>query len=531
MSATTDPGRGVLVGVGDHTGLVATVPDVGSRDDLDSDARPEAGPDRTESRSFIDVRVGDDPATAGHESPIAHHYDFGLRDRYDLAVSTSPGPAMRNAGAAAFRIEISNEGSLPSGPIEVRADLPAATSLHPTRGASIAPTSIDAGSITWAFDDLASIAPGDVRVIDLELRVNDPSLTSITNSVQIVRDSGRDEDSDPGLTWGQDDEDELTIDLYGIDGTVWVDVASDETERVQSGAGGVVVVVLDADGARVGGTTTDEAGRFLFDSLPVGRYRIAIPASEFGSGRPLNGYDQAVGAGSANVTRALDRDGFVSSEPFELGGTTPPRSPTIDLGLVRRPPTPLVDIVVQMVLGPSALLCIAALVLQRRRHLGGSAPAGPSRLSGGQVDKPQVGCQGRRRWPSVPLTRTARSSSHTVQLAVRVEDPKRRPSVSVVWCPAKAPSARRRVRAETAQRRRSPPISRRSADTRSASGAGSAAGVVATSSLGTPPLSGPGSSNTERVASSAGPVELHTLDSFRVATRPGTVRSVPLDET
>jgi hypothetical protein len=277
----------------------------------------------------------------------------------------------------AFRIEIRNEGSLPSGPFEVRANLPLETSLYTSGAMSMLPTSTGAGSVTWAFGESASIAPGDTRTIELELRVIDPSVESITHTVEIVVDSGRDEDSDPGTAWDEDDEAELTVDLYGIAGSIWVDVASDEATRVERGAGGVAVHMLAGDGSIVGRTMTDESGRFLFDSFPAGSYRVAIPASEFESGRPLRSYDQAVGGHSANVARMLDRDGFVSTEPIELGGADGRRSSTVELGLVREPPTPLIDIVVTMVLLPLTLLCVVVLVLDRRRRLGGAlVPAG-----------------------------------------------------------------------------------------------------------------------------------------------------------
>ena len=365
-------GSGVLVGLGDFTGLTPTASDVGDRDDLDSDGVVVDMEIEGQPGAVIEVVAGDDPATPETENPIAHQYDFGLRDRYDLAVVSSPGSAMRNSGVVAFHIEIRNEGSLPSGPIEVEANLPPETSLQAAGVRSMIPTSIGAGSVVWALDEHQSIAPGDVRRIDMQLRVNDPTIQSITNSVAIIRDSGPDEDSDPGLLWDEDDEAELTVDLYGLAGTIWVGVDEDDTATFERDAGGVVVHVLAEDGTRVGGTTTDESGRFLFDSFPSGSYRVAIPASEFSSEGTLRGHDQAVGGSSRNIGRMLDRDGHVTTDVIELGAADGPTSPSVRLGVVRQPPTPLVDVIVPTVLVPIALLFVAALMFDRRRHLGGA---------------------------------------------------------------------------------------------------------------------------------------------------------------
>lgn len=362
-------GLGVLTGVGPFTGLVPTVANVGERDDLDSDATPGG----TEGRSAIasmEVVVAD-PTVDPSATPIARGHDFGLRDRYDLAVASSAGQAMADAGIVAFRIEVRNEGSLPSGAFAVRANLPIETSLRITGTGSTPPSSIGNDSVTWSFGDADSIAPGGTRVIDMELVVTDPTVASIDNVVEIIADSGADEDSGPDRTRGEDDEDRFTVDLFGISGSIWVDIAGDEAERVERPIDGVVVHVLADDGSRVGATTTDASGRFLFDSFPAGSYRVAVPASEFESGRPLAHYDRAEGASSNNVARMLRREGYVVADPVELGRRGEERSATVRIGFVRRPPAPLIDLVVPGVLVPLALLCVGWLVVERHRRPGG----------------------------------------------------------------------------------------------------------------------------------------------------------------
>jgi SdrD B-like domain len=364
-----EPERGVLGGTGPFTGLVPTIADAGQRDDLDSDAAPGRAGTAYAELAAIELTAGDDPGTEVREPAVDHSYDIGLRDRYDLAITTSQGDRTREDGLVSFHIRIHNEGSLPSGPFQVRANLPVETSLRVTT--PLVATLIDEGSVTWSFSELQSVAAGATRGFDMLLQVNDPTVESISNVVEIVSDGGVDEDSTPGRTLGEDDEDRLDIRLYNFGGSIWID-AGDETERVERGIGGVVVHVLDEAGDRVGGTTTDDEGRFLFDSFPAGSYRISIPASEFERGRPLHGYDGAVGATSGAVSRMIDSDGAVRSSAIALGGDrSDTQLPTIRVGLTRRPPRPLIDLVVPTVLLPILLLCVVALFLDRRRHLGG----------------------------------------------------------------------------------------------------------------------------------------------------------------
>ena len=368
-----DPARGVLAGTGPHTGLVPTIADAGERDDIDSDAVVGGSTSAYSGLPAIEVRAGDDPATRAREPAIVHSQDFGLRDRYDLEITTSLGDRTRESGLVAFRIEVHNAGSLPSGPFEVRANLPDVTSLRAFDPVMALNTTIGSGSVTWSFSEAGSIDPGGTRTIDMDLRVNDPTVEAITNTVEIVHDSGFDEDSDPARTLGEDDEDRVTVQLFGLDGSVWIGAADEDDRRIERGLSGLVVHVLDDRGDRVGGTTTDESGRFLFDSFPAGTYRIAIPESEFEPGRPAYRYDRAIGAESDDVVRMLAGTGVVSSEAFDLGGES--HSVTVELGLERRPPRPLIDTIVPRVLLPLVLLFVGSLLVDRRRHLGVILPS------------------------------------------------------------------------------------------------------------------------------------------------------------
>lgn len=358
-----DPSDGVLAGRGSHTGLVATHTDVGDRDDLDSDANDVGG------RPVLTHVFGD--GRDGRPGPIDHTRDLGLRDRYDLALDSTPGPRMTQEGVVAFRIRVRNEGSRDSGAFEVRATLPPETSMRTSGVPSAVQTSIVDDEVVWSFTADQQLVPGGERTIDMVLQVNDPTVGTITHRARISADSGPDEDSSPDVPAGEDDDATVSVELFGVSGAVWIDVADDD-RRERRSAVGVVVHVLDAGGDRVGGTTTDADGRFLFDAFPAGSYRIAIPASEFEEGRPLHGAERLVAGGRGDVDRQLGDVGAVVSDVIRLGGdgSAPGDVEIVEVGVARRVARPVVDVLVMAVMLPAVLLCVGWLLLDRRRRLG-----------------------------------------------------------------------------------------------------------------------------------------------------------------
>ncbi|NNE10738.1 MAG: hypothetical protein HKN41_00660 [Ilumatobacter sp.] len=368
-----DPTRGVLAGRGEFTGLVPTTPDAGIRDDLDSDVRSDEAFGQGDGLPTIRVVAGDDPATETTEPAIATFHDIGLRDRYDLAVGTAPGPRIFEDGIVSFRIDVTNHGSLPSGAFRLRASLPVETSLIDTAPLTNIDARFDAESVTWAFPTSRSIPPGAVLSFEMTMRINDPTLSHVTSVVEIVEDGRDDLDVVAVVAAASDvenDRAELTIGLFGFSGRIRADVRSDSSGSATSEQPivGVVVHMLGARGARLGSTTTDDSGRFRFESLPAGRYAVEVPASEFVVGRPLHRFDHVDGAERADLD---DADSAVRSAPFVLGpGAGEPTA--IEIGFAEQPTKPTMSLIVPgMVLLPVVAGCVGLLLLARRRRVAG----------------------------------------------------------------------------------------------------------------------------------------------------------------
>jgi alpha-glucoside transport system permease protein len=91
----------------------------------------------------------------------------------------------------------------------------------------------------------------------------------------------------------------------GIDGVVWRDFkpgggTPGEVEQEEDGLPGVTVELLDADGNKVGSTTTADNGTFEFRDVAAGEYRVGIGASTFA--KPFGGVSWL---GSKLITPAI----------------------------------------------------------------------------------------------------------------------------------------------------------------------------------------------------------------------------------
>ena len=130
---------------------------------------------------------------------------------------------------------------------------------------------------------------------------------------------------------GGDAGDNLTADFgffpgLSIGNRLWFDTGagantnngkydSDETP-VKS----ATVNLLNAAGTVIATTTTDTSGYYRFDGLPVGDYKVQIPASDFASGAPLAGYLSSTGADTAFLTADNNTDhGVDAAAPATLG--------------------------------------------------------------------------------------------------------------------------------------------------------------------------------------------------------------------
>jgi protocatechuate 3,4-dioxygenase beta subunit len=109
---------------------------------------------------------------------------------------------------------------------------------------------------------------------------------------------------------------DLTIDFgfqtpVGVGNLVYIDSNENGFADVGEGVDGVTVELYRADqtpgfGLPIFARVTSNGGRYFFDSLPAGDYRLHIPSSEFEPGRPLFSLESAAGAG--NVTAVVDDD-------------------------------------------------------------------------------------------------------------------------------------------------------------------------------------------------------------------------------
>lgn len=95
-----------------------------------------------------------------------------------------------------------------------------------------------------------------------------------------------------------DNNEDLTIDfgfckeeqcLNTIGDFVWHDTNTDGIQDPnESGIEGVVVALFDGGGTPLATTVTDINGYYEFDNLPNGTYKVRVPVSNFGAGKPLD---------------------------------------------------------------------------------------------------------------------------------------------------------------------------------------------------------------------------------------------------
>ncbi len=202
---------------------------------------------------------------------------------------------------------------------------------------------------------------------------------TVSNAVTLAVDGAPElEATQVDYTGTLDDNDvDMTVDLGfiphepdpALGNVVFIDADRDGVFDVGEGVNGVAVELYTSDqepgvDAPIRQTTTLSDGNYLFDLLPDGAYRVYIPASEFGPGEPLFGYESLPGAGGddtndddadENGLDTLLNGGIVSAiilvteggEPTnESGSSTGPTSVlgddsvnmTIDFGFWIQPP-------------------------------------------------------------------------------------------------------------------------------------------------------------------------------------------------
>uniref|UniRef100_UPI00197CA131 SdrD B-like domain-containing protein n=1 Tax=Microbacterium sp. K24 TaxID=2305446 RepID=UPI00197CA131 len=120
--------------------------------------------------------------------------------------------------------------------------------------------------------------------------------------------------------------------LGSIGDTVWRDENRDGAQGAgEPGVSGVTVVLRDADGAEVARITTDAAGNYLFDDLPLGAYTVGfegLPDGLLFTGSKLSGDPST----DSDADPATGRTGTITLTPAV------PDVTDVDAGLVAPPP-------------------------------------------------------------------------------------------------------------------------------------------------------------------------------------------------
>lgn len=190
-----------------------------------------------------------------------------------------------------------------------------------------------------------SIAEGNVGDDDIgEDGINngDPVDNGISSSVISLfpGNAPTDGTGETGVDHESDNEVDAAVDLtidfgfqspVGVGNLVYIDSNGNGLADPDEGIDGVTVALYRSDqtpGVSIPLFTqvTAGGGRYFFRALPSGSYKLHIPASEFGFGRPLFGLQSSPGAGS--VTSVVDDDvagnenGIDDSEPSINGIST-----------------------------------------------------------------------------------------------------------------------------------------------------------------------------------------------------------------
>ena len=162
---------------------------------------------------------------------------------------------------------------------------------------------------------------GDDDVGEDGINSEDPTVSGITTRVISVFPGAAPTDltGETGVDATSDNQNDASIDLtvdfgfqspVGVGNLVFIDADGNGVADIGEGVPGVVVELYapsDTPGSSLPlfARETDEFGRFFFDFLPSGDYRLHIPASEFGLGEPLQG---AVSLSDAGGSSAGDDD-------------------------------------------------------------------------------------------------------------------------------------------------------------------------------------------------------------------------------
>ena len=149
-------------------------------------------------------------------------------------------------------------------------------------GLPVDPQTTDADG-KYSFDGLPVLADGQHYTVTIDQTASKTALAPYTPTKAGVGDRAGDSSTwtaqSEGLTEGGQRDPTLDFGFvaktYAVGDKVWIDT---NHNGVQDGSepplAGVKVTLLDGDGTTVATTTTDAHGRYVFDNLPAGSYRV-----------------------------------------------------------------------------------------------------------------------------------------------------------------------------------------------------------------------------------------------------------------
>jgi uncharacterized repeat protein (TIGR01451 family)/LPXTG-motif cell wall-anchored protein len=139
----------------------------------------DVGSSPADNTTISEAGAGND---AGYDDEDIAVFDVPVV--YDLALVkiVTAGQVYKLGGAINYTIQVKNQGTVPSGPVSVQDVIPAGMSFLSASDGGV----VVAGAIFWS--DLPSIAPGEIRVLSLQLRLDDLTQPSYRNVAEITSD-------------------------------------------------------------------------------------------------------------------------------------------------------------------------------------------------------------------------------------------------------------------------------------------------------------------------------------------------------
>jgi protocatechuate 3,4-dioxygenase beta subunit len=310
-------------------GYYRTAADAGN-DTTDSDAATTgANPGRTTT-----IFLGDGSVDASYTPGVSFTATQGINPRWDAGfVTYTPSLTVKKtdaAGADADTADTAVDLAASNGSTQIRAtltntgdeplvnirltDAQGQNSSGTVTAFTCTPTGGSAVTLPWA----GPLAPG--ATVDCVATLSGVTPGSAHLDTVTVTATG----AVSGTTVSDDDPFHATSRTYAVGDRVWRDVngngRQDDT-AAESGVAGATVTLLDANGARIAQTTTDVDGRYLFDGLPAGDYRVrfTLPAGLTFTTADANGVETDR---NSDAVRDAQNRLVGLTKPFRLDGSS-----------------------------------------------------------------------------------------------------------------------------------------------------------------------------------------------------------------